>query len=79
MSIFNKLSAAIHRISAGNELPGREKENPPESREKSGVSNGEFVAEGIGDDELIAVILAAVCEYTEIPMGQIKITSIKAL
>lgn len=46
---------------------------------KSGKSAGKFVIDGVDNDEIVAVALAAVSEYTNIPMNELKITSIKAL
>ena len=46
---------------------------------KSGKSTGKFVIEGVDDDETVAIILAAVSEYTNIPMNKLKVTSIKAV
>lgn len=47
--------------------------------EKNGISKGNFEFDGSSDDDLLAVILAVICDYTELPMTEIRIKSIKAI
>lgn len=46
---------------------------------KSGKSTGELAFDGAADDDTVAAILAAVSDFTDIPMNALKITSIKAI
>lgn len=48
-------------------------------KDRSGQSRGISTIEGVGDDETLAVILAAVSEYTEIPLNELKIAAVRAV
>ena len=46
---------------------------------KRGLSDGISTIEGVEDDEILAVIFAAIGEHTEIPMSELKIVSVRAV
>lgn len=72
-SYFNGSSDDEHEIE-----PVQSKAVEPAAT-KSGFSQGKLEIDGEESDEFVAIILAAVSDYTDIPMNELKITSIKAV
>lgn len=46
---------------------------------KSGLTRGHAEVSGAADDETVAVILAAVSDYTDIPVGELRVKEIRAI
>lgn len=80
MTIMEKLSEFFSGRSGDKQEPLPAQDSVSDApKEKSGLSLGEFVLEGVEDDESVAVILAVVSDYTDIPMNELKIASVRAI
>jgi hypothetical protein len=82
MSFFEKLSTFFNGASedAQEAVPASAQSTIVDAPiVKSGRTTGELEFDGAADDETVAAILAAVSDFTDIPMNALKITSVKAV
>lgn len=80
MSFLEKLRSYFYGEADDEpEIEPLQSTDAPAAVQKTGTSVGELEVDGEENDEIVAVILAAVSNYTDIPMNELKITSIKAV
>lgn len=65
----------LPKESAGRPLPPSE----TATAVKSDLTRGHAEVSGAADDETVAVILAAVSDYTDIPVGELRVKEIRAI